>query len=147
MPVKGLIMFEASVNGHTLLSVDASTVGAPGLFQMDVSQWCSYDADSNDDSAVEPACNVTFTTYPTAAAAEPINAWVRRDVYRTSYVYDAKLVDQIGTAGPVALAGGAGKDARNHSSTVSARMTPPTRRRKMSTRCHSPIATLRSDGQ
>ena len=51
------------------------------------------------------------------------------------------------TAGPVAPSGGAGKLANAHSATVSTRMMPPTRRRKILTRCHSPMAMLRACGQ
>jgi len=50
-------------------------------------------------------------------------------------------------AAPVAPGGGTGKLASAHSSTVSTRMMPPTRRMKIVTRCHSPMAMLRAAGQ
>ena len=43
--------------------------------------------------------------------------------------------------------GGAGKLARNHSTMLNVRMMPPTRRMKISARCHSPSARLRAEGQ
>ena len=49
-------------------------------------------------------------------------------------------------AGPVAPAGGAGKLDRNQSTTVSAKMMPPTRRRKMPARSHRPRPRLRRLG-
>ena len=48
---------------------------------------------------------------------------------------------------PVAPGGGSGKLASAHSNTVSTRMMPPTRRMKISTRCHRPMAILRGAGQ
>ena len=50
-------------------------------------------------------------------------------------------------AGPVAPGGGAGKELKAHSITINARMMVPTRLRKISTRCHSPMSRLRRFGQ
>ena len=114
-PVKGLLLFEVTVNGQTILSVDASTVQAPSFFEVDVSKWCSYMPASGNEtrSQQQPAlqgvlslsthdnCSVNFSTRPTALAADPINAWLAKDVYRTSYVYGATIVDQSGTEGPL----------------------------------------------
>ena len=91
--VAGLLTFEARVNGDIVLSMDASKLGGPSLFELDVSKQCKTSL----------ACNVSFVTRATAAAAEPAHAWLVRDgVYRTSYVYGIVLVDQAGTVGPVA---------------------------------------------
>ena len=50
-------------------------------------------------------------------------------------------------AGPVAPAGGAGKLARNHSTTISDRMMVPTRPRKIRARSHRPSGRLRNTGR
>ena len=50
-------------------------------------------------------------------------------------------------AAPAAPSGGAGKDERNHSSTDSARMMPPTRLTKMAARSYRPCARLRALGR
>ena len=92
--VAGLLTFEARVNGQIVLSMDASKLGGPSLFELDVSEQCE---------TAPSACNVSFATRATAAAAEPAHAWLMRDgVYRTSYVYGIALVDQAGTVGPLA---------------------------------------------
>lgn len=106
-PVSGTVMFEARVNGHVVLSVDASEIPAVQLFQQDVSQWIS----AGNHSSV----NVSFAMSPTALTSQPKYHWMIKDCYKTSYVYGVELgSSRVDSSTQVRFrtAGGAGLLAR-----------------------------------
>jgi hypothetical protein len=80
--VNGTIMFEASVNGHVILSVDAAAAHGVQVFDQDIGHVLPDQAST---------VSVTFATYPTAAAADSAHLWMQRDCYRTSYVFGVSL--------------------------------------------------------
>ena len=81
-PVNGTVTFQAKVNGHTFLTVDASTVHDVSLFEIDISPWLRA------DTAV---VSFSFETFPTLAAADPEHSWIAKDCYKTTYVYGVSV--------------------------------------------------------
>ena len=79
--VNGTIMFEASVNRHVVLTVDASVSHGIKFFEADISRYLLVDG----------SVNVSFATFPTAAAADRNHLWMQRDCYKTSYVFGVSL--------------------------------------------------------
>jgi hypothetical protein len=80
--VNGTVVFEALVNGHVVLSVDASARSGIRVFDADVAHLIG-------DSRTP--VNISFTTYPTAAAADRAHSWMQRDCYKTSYAFGVSL--------------------------------------------------------
>jgi hypothetical protein len=106
--VNGTIVFEAAVNGHVVLSVDASVHHGIAVFQADVGHLLTGGGNA--------PVNVTFSTFPTAAAADRAHLWMQRDCYKTSYVFGVSLSEDNTVTPPLDVAyatfGGAGVMAR-----------------------------------
>jgi hypothetical protein len=87
LPVNGTVIFQATVNGHVVLSVDASTVHETSFFEAEISQWLADDDDVDSSAPVA----LSFETFPTAAAASPEHHWMKKDCWKTSYVFGVSL--------------------------------------------------------
>ena len=115
-PVNGTVLFQATLNGHVLLSVDASTVHDISIFEADVSQWLHttpHHPTTTTEGQIEQQGQkdqIVFSTFPTAVAADMNHTWMRKDAYKTSYVFGATLNGHLLTA-PVnySTSGGTGQ--------------------------------------
>jgi hypothetical protein len=92
-PVNGTVLFQATLNGHVLLSVDASTVHDISIFETDVSQWLHRSTGRHGGQQGQTD-QIVFSTFPTAAAADTNHTWMRKDAYKTSYVFGLTLNGQ-----------------------------------------------------